>query len=504
MEASSRVIVNTVAQYTRTAINLVLSLYSTRVILVALGVDDYGIYTLIAGIISILSFVVNALVVTTQRYMSFYSSNSNIDKLKEIFNNSLLIHIAAGVIGAILIELIGLWLFDGYFNIAENRVHAAKMVYHFVTLMLLFSFVTSPYRALLISHENIVYISIIDVLDGILKVVIAVFLTHAQGEKLVIYAMLLAVLQVVNLLAFSVYDSLKYEECILPRISMFNKQYVKDISSFAGWTIYSIGCITGRTQGIAIIVNKFYDVAVNAAYGVALQVNGALMFLSQSLLNAMNPQIMKSEGSGDRQKMLRLSETESKLCFFLMAIFLIPMIVEMPAILELWLDEVPEHSIMFCRGMLLASLVDQLTVGLGTANQAIGKIKWYSIVVNSIKILTLVPIVLALIFWPEKMTLIMVIFVVFELICAIVRIPFLHYTAGLSVGGFVKNVILREMLPTLAIVAVSLTLGRFTEGPSGMFLNIAVSVLLGATFIYFLGLDKHERSYVAGFVRRVI
>ncbi len=396
MDNAQRVVINTLAQYIRTAINLCLSLYSTRLVLSALGVDDYGIYTLIAGVVSLLAFVVNAMVVTTQRYMSFYNGKGDVEKLKEIFTNSVFIHILLGIIVALIIEGVGIFLFDGFFNIEPSRIDAAKIVYHCVTIMLVLSFLTAPFRALLISHENIVFISIIDVLDGILRVAIAVAISSVSVDRLIIYAELLCLIQLLNFLAFSIYDKRNYEECVLPRVKDVKINYLREISSFAGWTIYSVGCIAGRTQGVSIILNKFFSVAVNAAFGVALHVSGALSFLSHSVINAMNPQIMKAEGAGNRERMLRLAEMESKFCFLLIGMIVIPCIFEMPGLLSIWLKEVPEYAVLFCRFILLTSMVDQLTIGLGAANQAIGDIRNYSITVNSIKLLTLVPI---LIYW---------------------------------------------------------------------------------------------------------
>ncbi len=494
--APNRIIINTAAQYTRTAVNLILSLYSTRLILSSLGVDDYGIYTLIAGVVSILSFVVNALVVTTQRYISFYSADNNIELLKEVFNNSLLIHLFIAVISAIFIEVLGIPLFNGYFNISADRVVAAKTVYHFVTVMILLSFITSPFRALLIAHENIIYLSIIDVLDGIFKVLIAVFLSFTNGDRLILYASLLAAIQLLNFIAFFVYDRVKFQECILPSLRLFNRKYVKSIASFTGWTVYSIGCITGRTQGVSVLINRFFSVAVNAAYGIALQVNGAVMFLSQSILNAMNPQIMKNEGAGNRERMLLLSEIESKACFFLMAIFLIPLIVELPSVLRLWLGIVPDYSVMFCRGILIASLVDQLTIGLGTANQAIGNIKEYSVVVNSIKLLTLIPIIISLSLFNGGEELIMIIYVLFEAICAIARLPFLHKTAGLSIKHFITSVFAKEVIPTIVIVFCSLLFSKCFDSSWGFLFNLIFTVVLGSVAIFFTGLSRGEKQLV--------
>ena len=495
MNNSTRVVVNTVAQYTRTVINLCLSLYSTRLILSALGEDDYGIYTLIAGTVALLSFMVNALVVTTQRFLSFYFGRGDRERIKEIFCSSVVIHIVFGLVVALLVEGVGLFLFDGFFNIAPERIATARRVYHCVTVMLVLTFWAAPFRALLIAHENIVYISVVDVLDGVLKLVIALFVMAADGDKLMVYALLLCGIQLVNMLAFSVFDFWRYEECVVPRRRYFRLSYVKEISSFSGWTIYSVGCVTGRTHGFSIILNKFFSTAVNGAFGVALQVNGAVHNLATSIMNAMNPQIVKAEGAGQRERTLRLAAVESKFCFLIIGLVAIPCMVEMPALLHVWLGRVPEHAVLFCRFILLTCLVDQLTIGLGVVNQAIGNIRAYSLVINSIKLFTLVPIVVCLLFW-RNLTMCMVIYVSFEFICAMSRLVFIRRTAGLSVADFARRVFLREVLPVASMVGVSLVVVALCHFSGRFLLTLALSAVVSIGVIYACGLCPDERTIV--------
>ena len=501
MHNASKVIINTFAQYIRTIINLCLSLYSTRLILSSLGVEDYGIYTLIAGVVYLLSFAINALVVTTQRYMSFYSGKGDTNKLKEIFCNSLVIHISLGVILAILIKLVGLFLFEGFFNIAPERINAAKAVFHFVILMLVLSFWTAPFRALLISHENIVYISIVDIFNGILKVLIALFIASVDTDRLILYSALLSLIQMFEFLAFSVFDFRFYSECILPKLRYLNKNYIKEISSFAGWTNYSVGCITGRSQGISIILNKFIGVVANASYGIALQVNGAMLFLSQSLLNALNPQIMKAEGVGDRKKMLRLSEIESKFSFLLIGMVVIPCLFEMPSLLKVWLGEEPDNAVMFCRFILLSSLVDQSTIGLGTANQAIGNIKRYSLTVNTIKLLTLIPFCISLLI-GTGIFVSMVIYLLFEIICAMIRLLFLR-NAGLSIKKFVERVFMRELFPILSVTVVSMFITYSTNFEYRFVITILVSMCMMALTVMIGGLCPDEKQILKVIISKI-
>ena len=503
MNNSTRIVVNTAVQYTRTAINLCLSLYSTRLILAALGADDYGIYTLIAGVVSLLSFVVNALVITTQRYISFYTGRGEKEKLKEVFANSLVIHLVLAVAVAVLIEVVGIFLFRGFFNIAPERMQAAYVVFHIVTVMLLVTFITAPFRALLIAHENIVYISIIDVMDGVLKLLAAMMIIHTSADRLILYAVCLCGIQLFNFSAFSIYDKSKYAECVFPRRSLLKRGYVKEISRFAGWTVYSVGCITGRTQGVSILLNKFFSTAVNGAFGIGLQVQGALSFLNSSVMNAMNPQVIKAEGAGGHKKMLRMAEMESKACFLLLSMVAIPCIFEMPLLLDVWLVKVPEHDVFFCRFIVLTAIIDQLTIGLGTANQATGNIKNYSLAVNSIKLFTIVPIAVGFII-NRSLLLCMVVYALFEFICAMARLVFLRQSAGLSIRHFAVKVFAREIIPIVAVMLVSYGMTQIPYFRFRFVVTIIAGVVTMVVAALLTGLCDDEKKIVQQLINHTI
>lgn len=451
MKNSTRLIVNTGAQYTRTIVNLTLSLYSTRLILKVLGIDDYGIFSLIGGVVSMLAFITSAMVSTTQRFMSYHQARSNLETQQKIFSNSVIMHIVFGLLILLILEGIGFFLFDGFLNIEYHRIKAAKIVYQCAIFMIICSFLTAPYKALLISHENLVYISVVEIVDGVLKVGIAVVLTFWGQDKLVQYAYLMLAISLFNMLAFFSYDMCKYEECILPKIKFFNKDYVKSMSAFVGWQIYSTGCIVGRTQGTAIILNNFFGTAINAAFGIALQVSGAVNFISSSLVTAINPQLVKAEGAGNRDRMFQLAEIASKFSFLLLAMIVIPICFVLPDLLRVWLGDVPDKSVLFCRVILITALLDQITYGLGMANGAIGNIGPYAMTVNTIKILTL-PGLLLLLYLGVEVQYAIWIYAFFELICASCRLPFLHRSGGLNIMDFVKNVFYKLPFPIIFII----------------------------------------------------
>lgn len=451
MKASSRVLVNTIAQYIRIIINLCLSLYTVRIILSVLGVRDYGIYTLIAGVIAMLSFITNSLVATTQRFVSFYQGKGDINVLKTIFNNSLVIHLAIGLVFAAILIILTPFLFNGALNIPIERIEAAKQVYFIVIVILFFTIITAPFRAILVSHENIVYISIIDVCDGVLKVITAIALIHISFDKLILYGYMMLAIQLFNFLALSIYSYIKYEECTMLSFRRVSWKYTKELSTFAGWNIYSTGCSVARQQGTAIVINRFLGTAMNAAYGIGFQIAGYSNYLAQALVNAIVPQIVKAEGGGNRQKSLWLSCMACKYVFFLLSLVCIPCIFEIDSILSIWLGDVPDKANLFCIMVMCTLLVDSLSQPLTYINQAIGNIKWYSIIIYTPKLLSLL-----LFFYilknGESLVLLASVYVCVEFMCSIIRLPYLHRTAGLEVKFFLEVVTKRELLPVIACV----------------------------------------------------
>ncbi len=498
---TQRIALNTSAQYIRTIINTLLSFYSTRLILAALGVVDFGIYSLVSSVVLLLSFVTNALTTTTQRYLNFYQGQNNPIKNQHIFHNSFILHLILGLCVVVIIEVIGLFLFDGALNIPLDRIGAGKVVYHCVATMILITFIAAPFRALLISHENIVYTSVIDVIDGVLRVIIAILLTNIEYDKLISYGTLMVCVPAFNFLAFSIFCVRQYNECKGFSFRNFEWIVIKELASFATWIVYSTGCVVARTQGIAIVFNKFVGAVANAAFGVASQVSSAITFISSALVTAVNPQLMKAEGVADRKKMLRYAEVSSKFAFLLLAMLVVPCVFEMPRLLCLWLGQVPEYAVMMCRMLMIAALLDQLTTGLGSANQATGKVRNYSLIVNTTKVLTL-PVAYICIKLTHSLFGVMVCYVAFELLCALMRLPYLHVTAGLSIRGFIKKVFLKVVVPFVVLVCLcSLVWHCFEPSIWRMVLIFTIPNMLYVIVIYSVGLCKDEKIIVSNYMQ---
>lgn len=453
MKASNRIIVNTLAQYTRTIINLILSLYSARLVLNILGVDDYGIFALIGGVVSMLSFFTNSLVGSTQRFLSIYQGKGIIDELKRVFASSVLLHILLGLIVLIILESLTPFLFDGFLNIPPNRISAATIVYQQVVLMVYVSFISAPYKALLVSRENIVYTSIIDVADGVLKVVLVLILPFIPYEKLVVYGYIMLFISTFEFFAYSVYTHRHYPECVIPRIHHFSWAYVKELMSFTGWITYSTLCIAIRNQGLAIILNRIKGTAINAAYGIGMQISGMVSFVSTSLSNAIAPQLMASEGGANRSKMLFLAEMNSKFSYLLLAMVGIPTMFEMQTLLQVWLGTVPDYTMLFGCMFLSMMIIDMLTTGLAAANNAVGHIGWYTFINYTPKLLS-IPLCLLALKYDSHIGVICAVMVGFETLCMLLRLPQSRRIDGFSIATYFRNVFARVYVPTILSIVI--------------------------------------------------
>ncbi|MBO4660847.1 MAG: hypothetical protein J5610_05265 [Prevotella sp.] len=501
MDSTKRIIVNTAAQYIKAVINICLSLYSTRLILDALSISDYGIYAVVGGVVAMLGFITNGLVVTTQRYISFYHGRGDRLYVGKIFTNSLFLHIIFGIFIGIALLCIKPWLFSGVLNIPPLRIATACNVYNITIAMLFITIVTAPFKALFIARENIVFVSIVEVCDGVVKLLFALALAYVTSDRLMVYAYMMCGIQGFNFLAFSLYGRLRFDECKLwIRCRDISGDIIRQLMGFTGWTIYSMGSHAARTQGTAVIINHFVGTVANAAYGIAAQVNAAIFFVSSSIVNAMNPQIIKAEGEGDRQRVLKLAGQESKYSTMLLSLAAIPILIELPSILSIWLKEVPEDTAMFCTFTLVTCLVDQFTIGLHTVNRALGKIGLFTFVMFTPKFLCL-PIGYWLLATNHSMESVMWVLLITEAVTALARIPWIVVTAGLNAWQFVQ----RSLLPVLPLIIIQLVVGwcctKLMHFPLRFMVSIPIIVCFGLAIAWRYSLGRNERQYIMELIK---
>ena len=503
MTETNRIIINTISQHLRTVMNIVMSLYSTRLAMEVLGQSSYGVYMLIGGIVSLLLYITSSMVITTQRHLSYsYGKGENTQSFI-IFQNSYILHCLFGLAISVCFLSITSFLFDGHFlNIDTSQTTEARYVYYIVITTVLLTFVSSPFRALLTARENIIYISIIDIIDGMLKLALTFLLFYITEYRLTCYAIILSAVMLFNFLALSIFCKLRYKEAsLLPHPLQFSKTVQRQLIGFATWTLFGTLCIFMRAQGIAIVLNRTYGAVINAAYGIATQAFGAIQAISQAILNAITPQIVKAEGSNDRDRMLFLSQQACKYCFFLLAIFAIPLLFEMDTILHIWLKEPPEHANTFCRIFIIASLIDQLTIGLNVSIQALGKIRNYTMCLYIVKLLT-VTMVWLLLMTGYSIQHAMISYILMEFIAALLRLPFAHHYVSLRYNTFLHTVIFRLPIPVAAMLLTCYSTSLLPDFTLRFLLTGSLSAFTGIVALWFFGLDASEKTYILDSIKK--
>jgi O-antigen/teichoic acid export membrane protein len=504
MQAGKKVIMNTFFLYGKMIISIGIALYSTRLVLSALGATDYGIFNLVGGVIAMLAFLNGAMGTSTQRYISIFLGKGDFQQLSRVFRASIRMHLVIGLIIVLILEIAGLFLFNGFLNIPTERIFAAKIVFHFMVFSTFFSINAVPYDALINAHENLLFDALTGIGESFVKLGIAIWLIYSDFDRLIFYSLLIALLTVSMRIIKSIYCYRKYDECKTNNGDLIGKSLYKEMYSFAGWNLFGSLAKLGRAQGISIILNLFFGTVINAAYGIANHVAGQISNFSVMMLKAINPQIMKSEGANDRQRMIKWSMAASKFSFLLLAFFAIPFIFEMKAILNLWLNEVPEYTIAFCNLVLIAMLANQLTIGLQSAAQSTGRIKLYQITVGSLFILNL-PIAYFLLSFGLEPYSVLISYIIIELFACTARIIFVKYLAGMSISEYLNEVVLRDILTIIPMVLSSYMIVQHFDFEFRFMLTIAISSILFAVSVFYIGLSKNEREFaVMGYKRKFL
>lgn len=493
MQASNRIILNTLVQYVRSVLYMLLALVSTRLVMEALGHSAYGVYSVVGGVVSMLGFLTHSLATSTQRFLSYSHGLANKDELRIIFANAFSLHIGVALVVVLVIGALEPLCMGGL-NIPVGMEDAAVFVYFMVLMMVLLAFVTAPVRALFIARENIVYVAVVEILDAVLKVVGAIALPYIPIEGLRVYALMLVGVALFNFACYFLYARMHYAECRQARHNDVSRQRLKSLCHFAVWNVYDMGATVIRIQGLAIIINRFLGTVANAAYGVAQQMSNAASFIVLSILNAINPQLMAAEGAGHRERMLQLCIMQSRYAFLTLALVLLPVVVEMEGVLSFWLGNAPEHAALFCRFILVIYVMDQLTIGLASANQATGQVKAYALCISSIRPVTLVAVWLCLwLGYEPKLAMWCYFFV--ELTIGVARIPFMKITAQLPVAKYLREVVVRNALPVGGALCVAWLFAHYVEMPLRFVATATASVGVGVALVVFT-LRREERMWL--------
>ena len=494
MSSSKLILKNTSFLNLKMVITMVLSLLITRILLIELGVVDYGIYNLIMGVVGLLAFLNSAMALSTQRFLSYFIGAKQEHKLKSVFYSSVCLHLGLAILILMGLEISGLFLFDGFLTIPQDRISAAKFTFQCLVGTSFLTIVFVPFDASIISHEKLAFESIVSTVEVTLKLVSAFWISMLSESKLEMYSFSILVITLATRLIKAFYCYSNFDECRSLSIKLFDVRVFKEMSSFAGWNSFGALCGVAKNQGLAVIMNLFFGTVVNASFGVAAQVGSQIFSFSSNMLKAVNPQIMKNEGKGERKFMISLSLRATKFSFFLLSFLLIPFAFNINYIFKIWLKEIPENTIIFSLLYLGGTLTNQLTIGLQTAIQSVGNIKLYQSIVGTILILNL-PIAY-LIFelgYPAYYGLIS--FIMIELLACLFRLIISKKILGLSLKLYYHSVIFKIIPPfLLTLLVCSIPAYYLPDNLVKLIIIGFISVLIYAFTFYQFGMDTFERE----------
>lgn len=360
-------------------ITMFVSLFSTRLILDSLGASDFGIFTVVGGTIAMLGFLNSTMANSTQRFMSYAEGEGNLETKRRIFNVSIVLHFLIALVTIIILFAAMHLFFNGIFNIEHERILAAKYVYYSLIVSTFLTIINVPYDAIMNAHENMLYYSIVGIFESILKLGIAFICVQTSKDKLVVYALLMACVPVITLSIMKIYCHRHYDECIIAPRRYWDRILVKQVSHFFGWNFLTAISSLFSAQGLGVVLNHFFGSVLNAAQGIAQQVNGVLSNFSVNMMKALNPVIVKNAGAKNLLTMNRASLVGCKYSTLLTLFFAIPLSLEIDYILKIWLKSIPDWAALFCVMQLIITIITQIAQSAATAIYAQGDIKHYAI-----------------------------------------------------------------------------------------------------------------------------
>ena len=475
---------------------MLVALYTSRVILNALGEDDYGIYGVVGGIVVFFNIIQGSLNAAISRFITFELGKGDSDRLSRVFSTSVNIQVLMSVVFLVFAEVIGVWFLEYKMNIPEGRMYAAHWVLQCSILSFVVGLLSVPYNATIIAHEHMGAFAYLSILSTFLNLGVALIINYVPFDKLIFYALCIVGINVLMRIIYGIYCKIHFQEATWHFVK--DKALVKEMAGFAGWNFLGASSGVLLSQGVNILMNIFFGVAVNAARSIASQVDNAVNMLVNNFTMALNPQITKSYASGDLSYMHDLVCKGAKYSFFIMLIPSLPILLETPQILELWLKQVPNFTIVFVRITILISLVSVLSQTLITSMLATGKIKKYQIIISSLSYSIFIFAYLA--YWlglpPYASYIIQLIVFVIELGA---RLLLLRGMISLSIREYVISVFFRIIVVVMAASIIPFALlNSMHESLLRLFVITLLSVISVLIAVYGLGLTSIERKWLNG------
>lgn len=474
---------------------MLVSLYTSRVILNALGVVDYGIYMAVGGFVAMFGVISNSLTAAISRFITFELGKQDENRIKEVFSASLYIQFLISGIILLLLETIGIWFLNTQMTIPSDRINAANWVFQFSILTFVINLISIPYNASIIAHEHMKAFAYIGIIQAIATLCVAFIIKVIPSNKLSCYAFLIALIAIFIRILYGYYCKRRFVEC-----SSFhrkcNKNIIKEIFNFAGWNF--IGSTSGilRDQGVNLLINIFCGPTVNAARGIAMQVSAAVTQFSNNFLTAINPQITKSYASGDQNYLFNLVFRGARLSCYLLLLLSLPVLAETHEILQLWLKIVPEYAVPFVRLILIYVIVESISYTMITLMLATGNIKNYQILVGGFQLLNFpISFILLKLGYDPEATIVTSIVIAF--LCLFLRIYMLHKMVAFPIKPFLQNVLLNIIIVGMIAAVIPLMVVQLMEsGLVRLFVNSLLTLISTSIITYFIGCNHQERAFI--------
>ena len=498
----NRLAKNTAYLYIRMLLLMAVNLYTSRVVLHSLGVEDYGVYNAVGGFISMFSMVSTALSTSISRYITYTLGENNLEKLKCIFSTGVIIQIFLSIILILIFETVGFWFLSNKMTIPEGRENAAYFVFHFSVITFVINLLSVPYNAVLIAHERMSAFAYIGIFEGFATLGAALLLNCLSLDSLILYALLMCIVSLVVRIIYGFYCRRHFEEtrCKL----VFDIFHLKKMLEFAGWNFIGVTSGVLRSQGINLLFNIYNGPVINAARGISMQVFNAVNKFSGSFYTAVQPQITKSWAAGRKQETNKLVCDSSRLSFYLLLLVGIPILTETDYLLRLWLHEIPDSTSIFVKIIIIFAFLEAFSQPLVYLMLATGKIRNYQIIVGSLCLLNF-PVAWLMLYIGFSPAIAQATTILFSFLSLWVRVFMLHRMTDLSLNYFTYNTFGRACLVTaLSMVLPYIISVTYQECALRFIIGTICSEFFAIIFISIIGLDKKERKNVFNKVKQLV
>lgn len=490
---------NTLMLYVRMFVLMIVGLFTSRIVLAALGENDYGVYNVVGGVVAMFTIISGALNSAVQRFITFEMGKGDSANLNKVYSTAVIIQLILALIVVAFAEPIGLWFIDNKMTIDPSRIPAARWVLHFSLLAFVINLMSVPQMASITAHEKMSAYAVIGLLDGFLRLGVALLIKNSPIDRLVYYAALMAAVVLVVRFAYGLYCRMNFPECRFRPV--LDRPLIREMFSFAGWNFIGVTSGVLREHGGNILVNLFSGPAVNAARGVAVQLNGAVQGFVSNFMTAVNPQITKSYASGESEYMFSLVKKSSKMSFFLLLLLAMPVIFNAEYVLGLWLKDVPEHSALFVQLFLVFALSESLSNPIITAMLATGDIRNYQLTVGGLQLLN-VPVSYVCLKLGAIPEVTVIVAIVISQVCLFARLTIFSRATGFSAGGYIREVYLPSLFK-VALVSSLLPSGFRMIQPEGLWgflASVVVCLASVSAMVYALGMTHEEKVWIKGII----